>query len=712
MHGLGSGKTRCALACAEGHRDARFPGKAGPSLMVIIVAPAKVQGTWEQELTVLPKARRRTYEFVSYEWLTRNVDKCLAEATKHPTLLIFDEAHRLRNMGTAVARAALRLRIVAHRVLLLTATPAFDAPSDIVPLINLAAGHVRLPHDGAFDDLFVDSRGTSVDKAVAITTQVAGVQARHPLAEDAPLATPRAWLRAFAAELKDAQLQSGVRLVKALFLSKKDLGVFLTTGAEPAAPSRYVRGMQRLDTLVARCRNLVSLMAPSQAGLPSSTRQNHHVQLTREQYFRVLRARFEEIMLGIKGLRSFSRRTNNVALGRFDEEEVEAEEEAGASEEDEEAVAARESLTVKFDQAMGIIVASPKPALVFSFFLGTGVHFMRDKLDKRGLRYLLIDGATPDSAAVVAEFNARSLNGTVDVLLLSGAAGEGIDLKGVRQVHILEPQWNENRVGQAVGRAIRFRSHAHLPLPDQHVDVHYYDTVPPDRVPASAFAGGKSDEDKDKGFEASALAMERLLAQAARHYHESRFAHTDDVQCERCASSARPNASCAACVKLRWQVRIVLARKICEDAVQDKKVRAMRRHVLVPMYKREAWLYSLREPSADTAIALAAKQKGELCTLTAEALQCASVEMSALRCGGGPTAVPPHRCFHPPLHACTYAEGSATPPSLQDLLRKLKPLAVIKPRPESSSDLSSLITGASVSHKRRRHADGKSRKRK
>ena len=39
------------------------------------------------------------------------------------------------------------------------------------------------------------------------------------------------------------------------------------------------------------------------------------------------------------------------------------------------------------------------------------------------------------------------------------AGREGINLYGVRQVHILEPYWNYVRIDQVLGRAIRMRSH-------------------------------------------------------------------------------------------------------------------------------------------------------------------------------------------------------------------------------------------------------------
>lgn len=59
----------------------------------------------------------------------------------------------------------------------------------------------------------------------------------------------------------------------------------------------------------------------------------------------------------------------------------------------------------------------------------------------------------------------------VKVVILTQVAGEGISLKNVREVHILEPWWNINRIEQVIGRAIRTCSHVDLPLPRRNVTV-------------------------------------------------------------------------------------------------------------------------------------------------------------------------------------------------------------------------------------------------
>ena len=52
----------------------------------------------------------------------------------------------------------------------------------------------------------------------------------------------------------------------------------------------------------------------------------------------------------------------------------------------------------------------------------------------------------------------------VKVLLISKAAAEGIDFKNIRQIHILDPWYNMNRIEQIIGRGVRNFSHCGLPL--------------------------------------------------------------------------------------------------------------------------------------------------------------------------------------------------------------------------------------------------------
>jgi hypothetical protein len=74
--------------------------------------------------------------------------------------------------------------------------------------------------------------------------------------------------------------------------------------------------------------------------------------------------------------------------------------------------------------------------------------------------------------------NKANANGeNVKVILISMAASEGLDFKNIRQIHILEPWYNMNRVEQIIGRGVRNLSHCHLPFEDRNVEIYLHGTV-------------------------------------------------------------------------------------------------------------------------------------------------------------------------------------------------------------------------------------------
>ena len=51
-----------------------------------------------------------------------------------------------------------------------------------------------------------------------------------------------------------------------------------------------------------------------------------------------------------------------------------------------------------------------------------------------------------------------------------------LDLKNIRSVLIMEPYWNEVRIKQVIGRAVRRGSHLNLPKKDQNVSIYRFIT--------------------------------------------------------------------------------------------------------------------------------------------------------------------------------------------------------------------------------------------
>ena len=74
--------------------------------------------------------------------------------------------------------------------------------------------------------------------------------------------------------------------------------------------------------------------------------------------------------------------------------------------------------------------------------------------------------------------NENNLDGSkVKVVIISKAGSEGLDFSNLRQVHILEPWYNMNRIEQIIGRAVRFCSHKQLPFSERNVEIYLYGTI-------------------------------------------------------------------------------------------------------------------------------------------------------------------------------------------------------------------------------------------
>ena len=74
--------------------------------------------------------------------------------------------------------------------------------------------------------------------------------------------------------------------------------------------------------------------------------------------------------------------------------------------------------------------------------------------------------------------NPDNFNGSkVKVILISQAGSEGLDFKFIRQVHILDPWYNMNRIEQIIGRAVRTCSHKLLPFLMRNVELYLYGSL-------------------------------------------------------------------------------------------------------------------------------------------------------------------------------------------------------------------------------------------
>ena len=119
--------------------------------------------------------------------------------------------------------------------------------------------------------------------------------------------------------------------------------------------------------------------------------------------------------------------------------------------------------------------------IYMSFF---GYKNYRDSTSEEHFRYTEFNGDISREDRKVnmnTHNNINNLHGEkIKVVLISPAGAEGIQLKYMRQIHIMDPHWQEIRIIQLIGRGLRMDSHIDLPKDERHVEIFRYHAIKQD----------------------------------------------------------------------------------------------------------------------------------------------------------------------------------------------------------------------------------------
>lgn len=115
-------------------------------------------------------------------------------------------------------------------------------------------------------------------------------------------------------------------------------------------------------------------------------------------------------------------------------------------------------------------IKNNRKTLVYSNWLESGVRIVQKRLDDLNILWGEISGSISPKTrgSIVEKYN----RGDIKVLFVTAAGAEGLDLKATRSIIIIEPHWNNERIKQIIGRGVRYRSHAELPIEERVVDVY------------------------------------------------------------------------------------------------------------------------------------------------------------------------------------------------------------------------------------------------
>jgi superfamily II DNA or RNA helicase len=130
--------------------------------------------------------------------------------------------------------------------------------------------------------------------------------------------------------------------------------------------------------------------------------------------------------------------------------------------------------------------------LVYSTFLEYGIKAFAKILElndyklynpngeyMKGTKYFALfsgDQTLEEKADILQRLNLddNKYGELISVLLISKSGVEGLDLKNIRSVHIMEPYWNFSLIQQVIARGVRYKSHIALPDEERNVQTYIY----------------------------------------------------------------------------------------------------------------------------------------------------------------------------------------------------------------------------------------------
>ena len=389
VHGLGTGKTLSSIGAAL--------DQGGKTVALV---PASLAPNYNKEI-------RKHVEGNPHIQVKSQQRAALRNERTPANLLIVDEAHKARETNTKLYH--LLKHYPADKRLLLTATPVYNRPSDIAPLINIAAGEKVLPQGGDFDARYVYK----------------------------PPSNP---------------------------------GFFYRMSGRPMKPE-----LRHTGELKKVLKHWVDYQDNSVGEFPERIDEEIRVPMSEAQT-KLHDAAWGSMPWGLRHKLEGGALPSGKDLSSFNQFESQTRQISGSTNKYLKEKEISPKLQRAVDELHEHMMSDPDyRAVVYSNYLDTLKDYS-EQLDKAGIPHRMFTGDV--SARERQEALDAYHKGELKALLLSSAGGEGLDLKETRLVQVLEPHWNEEKLDQVIGRAIRHQSHSGLPEDKRNVTVQRYLTYP------------------------------------------------------------------------------------------------------------------------------------------------------------------------------------------------------------------------------------------
>jgi superfamily II DNA or RNA helicase len=395
----------------------------------------------------------RSYEIINHETFLNKlfvikegvfVEGPYLQYLKQPNgLLIIDEIQNLiSESGTNYRRLLYALKyhaVPSFRVVLLTATPIYDKPFEIGLLMNLLRTRLVFP-DGQkeFNELFLDDG--HINNVNLFKKMCSGYISYFKGGN--PVAYPYKKTTVMYHEMEQYQYDE----YKKVFLKEVQRDIKSTLNNEEAfvVPKINDNNKENISSGIFNNSNLISNIAFPPINM---TRSSKNFMKNSLQQFR-------------KELENVVKEKRNVL------EKV-------------------REYSSKFAKIAELVKSSEGTVFIYSNYVTYGVDALATVMDFVGYAeyprkgflgsYFIWKGGLKDQDTEKANniFNSyANRNGELlKIMFGTQTVMEGVDFKNVRQVHILDPWWNDSRLQQIIGRGIRFCSHKDLPPAKRIVDV-------------------------------------------------------------------------------------------------------------------------------------------------------------------------------------------------------------------------------------------------
>ena len=130
---------------------------------------------------------------------------------------------------------------------------------------------------------------------------------------------------------------------------------------------------------------------------------------------------------------------------------------------------------MKNSQQIWHIVQKAEDAQKPKFILYTGTESTEEKEIVRNIFNSRWENTPRSIRNQLEKMSANNFHGEIaKVFMITAAGAEGISLRNVRYVHIMEPYWHPVRMEQVIGRARRICSHHDLPQQERKIEVFLY----------------------------------------------------------------------------------------------------------------------------------------------------------------------------------------------------------------------------------------------